>query len=540
MSNARGVRPGADEKPSVISGESAGSRRIWVEIPDAEGPSSAWCYTDKRSYLPSDTVTLFISSTETSARVRIRHDGGHHEELYDSEVDTRFQPLPDRSYRDGCDWLPTAHVVLPHAVAPGCYLVELSSCDDTPRTLGHHLFVVKPQRPRERAVALILTTSTWAAYNDWGGANHYFGVNPGTPRGRSPVLSAQRPWARGQVWLPQGAPRMLDPSRPRRPQPARYGFVEWAYLNGYSKYYAAAGWPTFEKHFVAWAERQGFVVDLYTQDDLHANPDFLAGYRCAAIVGHDEYWTAQMRSAIDGYVERGGRVARFAGNFTWQIRLEDGGQRQIAYKYDAREHDPEAGRDRAKISGAWEDPWIDNPGATTFGVNALRGMYAGFGGMAPRAARGFTVYRPAHWAFDGTGLGYADMFGDESSIFGFEVDGLDYEFRDGLPYPTFTDGAPAGTEILAMNWATAAEDGSYPESFMIGDGDAQFRAAVLDQDDPEGLARSRRASGMVVAFGKGAGEVFTAGTCEWVNGLRSRDHAVETITSNVLTRFLEN
>ena len=39
-------------------------------------------------------------------------------------------------------------------------------------------------------------------------------------------------------------------------------------------------------------------------------------------------------------VERGGHVARFAGNFMWQTRLEDEGRRQVCYKYRARAEDP--------------------------------------------------------------------------------------------------------------------------------------------------------------------------------------------------------
>ncbi|WP_051792636.1 N,N-dimethylformamidase beta subunit family domain-containing protein [Amycolatopsis jejuensis] len=538
MTAARGERPG-DETPSVVSGISTGARRVWVEIPDLHGAPGAWCYSDRRSYSPGETVTLFVSSTEPALRIRIRHDGGQREEIHDSEQATAFQAVPEYAYRDGCGWAPTAEVSLGNDVEPGTYLVELSTAGENGgKVLGHHLFVVKPAVPRPDAIALVLATSTWAAYNDWGGANHYFGRHPGTPRGRSPILSAQRPWARGQVWLPPGAPRWVNETRPKSALPARYEAIEWANLNSYSKYYAAAGWATFERHFVQWAEAAGYRVDVYTQDDLHGEPGLLDAYRCASFIGHDEYWTAEMRAAVDSFVTHGGRVARFAGNFTWQIRLEDGGQ--VAYKYDARDHDPITGTDRTRMTGAWEDPLVGNPGATTFGVNALRGLYAAFGGMAPRAARGFTVFRPAHWALRGTGLGYGDMFGDESNVFSFEMDGLDYEMRDGLPHPRYTDGAPETTEILAMNWATAAEDGlpEYADSLMIGDGDARFRAAILGEDGEEGLARSSRGSGMIVAFTRGEGEVFTAATCEWVNGLRLHDPYVEAITHNILGTFL--
>jgi hypothetical protein len=43
---------------------------------------------------------------------------------------------------------------------------------------------------------------------------------------------------------------------------------------------------------------------------------------------------------------------------------------------------------------------------------------------------------------------------------------------------------------------------------------------------------------MIVSFPRGAGEVFTAGTCEWANGLRIGDPGITAITDNVLRAFL--
>ena len=43
---------------------------------------------------------------------------------------------------------------------------------------------------------------------------------------------------------------------------------------------------------------------------------------------------------------------------------------------------------------------------------------------------------------------------------------------------------------------------------------------------------------MIVHFRKGKGEVFHAGTTEWIAGLIYHDPAVEQVTKNVLDRFL--
>ncbi|SEP99376.1 hypothetical protein SAMN03159444_00890 [Pseudomonas sp. NFACC02] len=539
-SAARGERPGAGVTVSQTSGPRQAAREIWVEVPSEAGPAAAWCYSDQRSYRPGDTVRLYLSSNSAQVKLRIYRDAALVRTVHETGwLDACFHPLPERVYEHGCQWPVFMQWPIPADVEPGAYGVEILDSADS--VLGHHLFIVKAAHKRPHALALVAATSTWAAYNDWGGANHYFGLHPQTPRGRSPVLSTQRPWARGQVWLPKDAPRSVNAKRPGKPGPARYEFIEWASLNGFSKYYALAGWASYERPFVIWAEQQGYVIDILTQDDLHRDPHALEGYVCAVFVGHDEYWTRDMRDHVDAFVEEGGKIARFAGNFMWQIRLESGGHRQIAYKYDAVAFDPVAETDPGALTSAWEDPRVGHPGASTFGVNALRGIYAGFGGMAPRSPRGYTVFRPQHWAFEGTGLGYADSFGEDASIFGYEVDGLEYTFVDGLPQPLGTDGAPPGLEILAMGWATNAEQGR-PEdaySFMLGDGDARYRASILAPDLCQAsIEQHSRGAGMVVHFHKGRGEVFTAATCEWVHGLMLGDSYTVTITQNVLNTFL--
>ncbi len=541
----QGVRPPTGSwPPKSISGAGAASRSTWAERPDPAGIAAAWCYSDRRSYMSGEIVTLYLSSSVQLVDVRIYKDGETPLDVMTWKgVNVKFQPVTDNAYTSGCDWEPSIAFPVPMDFAPGAYVVEIREVGDASSSpgLGHHIFFIRASVPDANALLLIATTSTWTAYNDWGGASHYRGLNPDYPQGASPSLSTRRPWARGQVWLPEGAPRMVPSDRPTRPAPARYEFPDWAYANGFTRYYAASGWPSYELPFVRWAERSGYTVHVISQDDLELHPDCLEGYRCAVVVGHDEYWSRPMREKIDRFVEEGGRVARFAGNYTWQIRLESEGSTQTCFKYLARERDPVRESDPSMMTSAWEDPRVGYPGAATFGVNSLRGTYVGWGGFAPRAPRGFQVFRPEHWALEGTGLCYADMFGDEAGIFAFEVDGLEYAFEDGRPIATAANGAPDGLQIVAMGWANNAEDGlpEHAYSRYFGNVDARFAAAVLDESsDPKDIDKRARGCGVVVAFTKGRGEVFCAGSCEWVRGLMEPDFYTSRITRNVLDRFL--
>ncbi len=398
---------------------------------------------------------------------------------------------------------------------------------------------MRPTNETRRAkILVILPTSTWTSYNDFGGANHYFGVAGPERNLASPVLSLERPWTRGIVWLPPGAPRICADPVPEFGDAPRYPQTEWAYANGFGQYYASAGWAQFDRHFVVWAEEAGYELDFITQTDLHYRPATLDAYPCLTIIGHDEYWTREMRLAIEAYVERGGRLARFGANFLWQIRLEDEGRRQVCYKFDAINTDPIAGTGRDHLlTTAWEDRHVRWPGASTVGVNGVNGLYASWGGFAPHGQKGFTVYRPEHWAFAGTGLHYADIFGDSARIFAYEVDGLDYTFRHGLPYPVPVEGQPETIQILAMAPAVLAEDEPDGEGFryFVRSSDLEgLVKCVTGEVTPETLARYKYGSGMMVHMTRGKGEVLTAATCEWVMGSEARrsfhadDHAQRT------------
>ena len=519
----------------------------WYDFP-REDPAhpEVYTYTDEVSYDPGDEVAFHSSTNAESYSIEIVRDGLIAETVYESgELAGTFHETPKDAYKAGCGWPANHSWKVPQQAGSGFYKV-ISRCLGANETtyVQYHFFVVRPTAAtRSGNILMVLPTGTWTAYNDWGGANHYEGIDGPDGNNFSPNLSMQRPWHRGMVWLPDGAPRIGTNPKPGIGEVPRYQVKDWAYANAFGHYYAAAGWAQYDRHFALWAEREDIKLDMITQTDLHYRPQILDDYACVAIVGHDEYWSRQMRENLDAYVEQGGRLARFAGNFIWQTRLEDHGRTQVCYKYRARDEDPVRDTDdQSSLTSAWEDKLVDWPGATSVGVNGLRGIYVGWGGFMPRASGGFTVYRSDHWAFAGTDLYYGDVFGAEARVFAYEVDGLDYTFRNGLPYPTHLDGAPHNVEILAMNVATTAEEAHDVEGadYYVLDADLDFKTLVLEGEvSPEAKEKHRYGSGMIVHMPKGKGEVFTAGTCEWVMGLKHRDAYTEQITRNVLKRFSE-
>ncbi|BCH29983.1 hypothetical protein MesoLjLc_19130 [Mesorhizobium sp. L-8-10] len=519
----------------------------YYEYPGMDGErGEIWCYTDAYAYRPGATARLQVSSTAPRFTIEIVRDGATETPVFRREgLIARWQETPDQCSVVGCGWDTSFEFKVDEAWPSGAYRITLTAegRDGTPIRC-HHLFIMRPALGRKPGRLLqVAATGTWTAYNTWGGSNHYQGITgPGRDQ-YATTVSIERPFCRGFVTLPKDAPRVpLEIHTPPSAAP-RYPHMEWAYANGYSKKYASSGWASYDSHFFRWAERAGYQVDLASQHELHFEPEILDGYDCVVLVGHDEYWSWEMRDAVDGYVERGGRAARFAGNFMWQTRLEDGGRRQVCYKYRARAEDPVyRSADPSRTSGCWEAAETGRPAAQTFGLNALRGLYVGWGGCAPRGVRGFPVYRPEHWAFAGTGIYYGDLLGAEGHAFGYEVDGLDYVIRGGLPEPAENSGAPEGLEILALGMSSLKEESADipADDQFLSDADAKFVAGTLiGNDGDDAVDRVKRGCGMIVNFPRGKGEVFHAGSCEWVAALMRGDAMVERVTANVLDRYLQ-
>jgi len=514
----------------------------WCDHPDAY--PSVWAYTDALSYQTGDTVRVrAFDSAEGSCRLTVIRDGATPIVVHDVTISCEAPATNEAPWRNGCGWPVSVELTIGESWPAGGYIIELARLTD-PSARSEHWFAVLPQLVTADRIALIACTCTWMAYNGWGGANHYQGIDErGFSDGRSPDLSLRRPWSRGTVWLPAGAPRKgLTDEVPIGWVP-RYPTLEWARAYGYPKNVASAGWATYEAPFVRWAERKGYTIDVLTQHDLERDPGILEPYACAAIVGHDEYWSWAMRDTLDAWIDRGGRLARFAGNFKWQIRLENDATTQVCFKFNVAEDDP-ATSDPERVSRAttcWDDPLVRRPAALTMGSTGARGIYVRSFAAAPRSSGGYTVYRPRHWAFDDCDLYYGDQLGAAANVFAYEVDGLDYTVTDGLPYATGADGiAPETVEILAMGLASMEEDHANRGTVLWGGrSELEYKAQLLYGDtSPESLERASRGNGMMLEYQRGNGVVLNCGSCEWVNGLIRRDPFVERITRNVLDRFL--
>ncbi|MFJ3778984.1 N,N-dimethylformamidase beta subunit family domain-containing protein [Streptomyces sp. NPDC090075] len=521
----------------------AWSVRGWAsEGPGAHpGEPELWVYADRFSYQAGDHVDLHVHTTAERYDLEIVRDGARPRTVaVHRGLRGAAHPTPPNAYEIGCGWPVALTVEVADDWDSGMYLVLIRTEHAGRAHEREGFFVVRAAVPAAR-IALVHTTGTLLAYNDWGGANHYRGLPDGhlddVP---APVVSARRPVARGMLRKPEGAPRNVHTDMPAPGWVPRHPPYEWARTAGYSRHHADAFWATYERPFTVWAENNGIRLDHLTQHDLHDDVAALEGYACAVLVGHDEYWTWEMRDAVDRFTESGGSLARFAGNFVWQTRWDPRTRRQTCYK-DPR-LDPLYGTaEQDRVTTAWDWSPIARPPGESLGLSGLMGGYNRYGGTTPRSTGGYTVYRPHHWALSGTDLYYGDTFGGAPvCVAAFELDGADYTFRGGLPYPTGEDGAPDTLEIIAMTPAVNGGEDRWQGRVPIGAPEGELAGlveAMYPDGPPPHLRERRHGAGMIATFTRGAGEVFNAGSTEWVSGLVHHDPYTERITHNVLERF---
>lgn len=84
----------------------------------------------------------------------------------------------------------------------------------------------------------------------------------------------------------------------------------------------------WEHNMIRWMESQGYDISYVTNMDVHTNPEQLhqlpLQHKVFLSVGHDEYWSVQMRDAVDQARDTGLNLGFFSSNSAyWRVRFED-------------------------------------------------------------------------------------------------------------------------------------------------------------------------------------------------------------------------
>ena len=79
----------------------------------------------------------------------------------------------------------------------------------------------------------------------------------------------------------------------------------------------------YEYNMIRWLESQGYDVSYVTNLDIHTTPSLLAQHKVFLDAGHDEYWSLEMRNAVESARDSGMHLAFFSANTAyWRVRFE--------------------------------------------------------------------------------------------------------------------------------------------------------------------------------------------------------------------------
>jgi hypothetical protein len=292
-------------------------------------------------------------------------DGARH--LWSDSWTGVQQPIPTPDANTGlieCQWTNPYTLQIPRHGhhhdgdwQSGVYLVKL-----TGNNSGLQSYIVFVVRDDQRSSDLLLqhTVTTDEAYNAWGGLSLY--------------------------------------SQPRRAYKVSFN-------RPFDSAYGAANFFRWEYSMIRFLEREGYDVTYSTNVDTHESGDQLLNHKALLSVGHDEYWSWEMRDNVENARDQGLNLGFFsADDSNWQIRFEsslitgDADRTIVCYRMatlDPYYNDGNQDHQNRVTVRFWQPP-VNRPEDVMVGIRHVQDL-----GPAPQD---IVIWDASNWIFDNTGL----------------------------------------------------------------------------------------------------------------------------------------
>lgn len=369
-------------------------------------------YVNRIGVTPGDLVELMVHAPARRFDLAIIRYGRADRIMIEAhDIPGDAQTRPRAAYHLGAGWPVAWQCVVDDMFEAGLYGVRLSDPAGGVATVP---LLVRRAVPGA-GVLILASTNTWTAYNDWGGASTYHWYkDDALGRDRARVVSRSRP-------NPAADPDRGDGHLAR-------GLAE----------------------LLRWMDRSGYANDLATDEDAHADPTLFDRYRCLITDSHAEYWTAEMRGALERFLARGGALAYLSGDgIYWKTHATADGIEVVK---------PWGVFSNGDTGGLWADL-----GAPASKLTCVEYTPAGANTYAP-----YRVVRPDHWIFAGTGVAAGSMFGERGAFgaaSGHETDKMNRH-------------TPKGTVLLARG-TNPHNGGAHMTYFAGADGRQVFSAGSI-------------------------------------------------------------
>ncbi|MGZ4169790.1 MAG: N,N-dimethylformamidase beta subunit family domain-containing protein [Solirubrobacteraceae bacterium] len=452
--------------PIQVENQKAGDSS-WGDVtapPDVTGISG---YGSQVSLNHGSSLDLYVTTTASSVKMdvfRMGWYGGTGARLVKAmgTFPGVNQPQAKPNATTGMvaeNWTKTTTLDIPASWTTGVYLVRLMASSG----YGSYIYFVVRNDGGHEPLLLSTAVDTYAAYDTYGGTSLY---NNNTNKSiytpaHAVKVSFDRPFATGN-----GAGQ----------------FLWWEYP------------------MVRWLEKNGYNVTYTTNIDTSTGTNPLTNHRAFLSVGHDEYWTKQMRDNVQAARDAGVNIGFFSANSAyWQVRLEPNAAGSpnrvvVGYKDFATctcdgGPDPYYGVNNSEVTTRFRDAPVNRPEDALIGVM--------FGGEV--TDKPYVVQNATNWVYQGSG------FSNATSLPGLV--GYEYDHYFGNP------ALPSNLTVLSNSPVVNTENN-----------------------------KSDTANSTVYTAPSGA-TVFASGTIQWSYGLDNFggttfvNAGIQRTTANILARF---
>ncbi|MGH9046374.1 MAG: N,N-dimethylformamidase beta subunit family domain-containing protein, partial [Acidimicrobiales bacterium] len=295
----------------VVEENAKAGTNNWV-VTGVQTPHAIEGFASQVSAIAGDDVELFVNTSAQSFHVEA-YRMGYYQGLAGRLIETSDtvagaqQGAPTVTpvvNTVSCPWNPSLTLRVTSAWPPGNYLLKLVGSGSEQQYIP---LTVRDDTSRA-AYVVQNSVTTWQAYNLWGSYSLYYGTE-GTGQdfaNRARIVSFDRPYP--QTWA-QGAADFFGNEFP----------------------------------LIYNMERLGLDVTYWTDVDLHARPNLLSNHKALFSLGHDEYWSLEMRQGAQKALDKGTNLAFLGANACYrQIRLDSSavGANRLQTCYKSAAEDP--------------------------------------------------------------------------------------------------------------------------------------------------------------------------------------------------------
>lgn len=358
-----------------------------------------WIDFYRLGWYDGDGGRLMSSTSE-----QVGHAQGYYDESTHQLVGCGLCLLNKKYGLVEANWQPSYTLTIPSNWTTGVYLAKLTDANGM-QTYVPFDVLGSPNSP----YVVVTPDTTYAAYNDWGGYSLY-----------------------------SASASQLDESN----VPGKTKADKVSFDRPYTREYGSSQVLDFEVNAIRWMERRGYDVSYISNVYLHNNPRQLLHHRAYISLGHDEYWTKEMREGVERARDSGVGLAFSGANASyWQMRFEPDSagvadQTVVCYEVSTSQkdlaRDPLYRKDNSRVTAAWRDPVLARPENALIGI-----MYSGY--TSHQLGFPWIVSPTANsLLLNGTGLKAGQQYGCDQV--GYEWDRI------------FNNGAtPAGLQVLAKS-----------------------------------------------------------------------------------------